>query len=167
MKKIILIAVLLIGSYTSFAQESIFDKFEDMDDVTTVVVNKEAFRMLSTFKGDNAKSNDYVQMVQNLNSLKVFTTENNEIASQMKNVVGSYLKKAKLTELMRVKDKDANVKIYVKKGKDDTHVSELLMFVNDMANKTSQEAVILSLTGDIDLNKISEITDNYIPKNDK
>lgn len=167
MKKIILIAVMLIGSYTSFAQASVFDKFEDMDDVTSVIVNKEAFNMLSSFKGNDAESQEYVNMVKNLKSLKVFTTESSSIASQMKNVVSSYLKKVKLTELMRVKDKDAHVKIYIKKGKDDNHVSELLMFVSDLQNKADQQAVILSLTGDIDLNKISKLTSTYIPESGK
>lgn len=167
MKKIILIAVMLIGSYTSFAQTSVFDKFEDMDDVTSVIVNKEAFNMLSSFKGNDAESQQYVNMVKNLKSLKVFTTESSSIASQMKNVVSSYLKKVKLTELMRVKDKDAHVKIYIKKGKDDNHVSELLMFVSDLKDKADQQAVILSLTGDIDLNKISELTNSYIPESGK
>jgi len=167
MKKIILIAVLLIVSYTTFAQESIFDKFEDMDDVTSVIVNKEAFQMLSSFKGNDPESQEYVKMVQNLSSLKVFTTESSEIATQMKNVVSNYLKKAKLTELMRVKDKDAHVKIYIRKGKDENHVSELLMFVSDLKNKADQQAVILSLTGDIDLNKISELTNSYIPESGK
>jgi len=68
---------------------------------------------------------------------------------------------------MRVKDKDANVKIYIKQGKDENHVSELLMFVSDMQNKGNQEAVILSLTGEIDLNKISKITEGYIPNSGK
>lgn len=167
MKKIILIAVMLIVSYTSFAQTSVFDKFEDMDDVTTVVVNKEAFNMLSSFKGNDPESQEYVKMVQSLKSLKVFTTESGKIATQMKNVVSSYLKTAKLTELMRVKDKDAHVKIYVRKGKDENHVSELLMFVSDLQNKANQQAVILSLTGDIDLNKISELTSTYIPESGK
>ena len=167
MKKIILIATVLLTTLTTFAQQSIFDKFEDMDDVTSVIVNKEAFQMLSSFKGNDPESQDYVKMVQNLKSLKVFTTESGKIATQMKNVVTSYLKKSKLIELMRVKDKDANVKIYIKKGKDDNHVSELLMFVGDLNNKANQQAVILSLTGDIDLNKISEITNTYIPKSGK
>ncbi len=167
MKKIILIAVMLIVSYTSFAQESIFDKFEDMDDVTSVIVNKEAFEMLSSFKGNDPESQEYVKMVQNLKSLKVFTTESSAIANQMKNVISDYLKKAKLTELMRIKDKDAHVKIYIRKGKDKNHVSELLMFVSDLKNKADQQAVILSLTGDIDLNQISKLTNSYIPESGK
>ena len=168
MKKIILIAVMLIVSYTSFAQESIFDKFEDMDDVTSVIVNKELFEMMSNTVNVNDKnSKDYLNMIMNLKSLKVFTTESSKVAAQMKNTVNSYLKKAKLTELMRAKDKDGRVKIYIRKGKDKNHVSELLMFVSDLKNKADQEAVILSLTGDIDLNQISKLTNSYIPESGK
>jgi hypothetical protein len=167
MKKILVAAILLITSFTSFAQKSIFDKFEDMDNVSSVIVNKEAFQMLSTFKGNDPKSKEYSDMVQSLKSLKVFTTESNTVAGQMKNAVDNYLKKVKLTELMRAKDKDGRVKIYIRKGKDENHVSELLMFVSDLKNKANQEAVILSLTGDIDLNKISTLTNTYIPESGK
>ena len=65
---------------------------------------------------------------------------------------------------MRIKDKDANVKFYIKSGKDDDHVSELLMFVTGMKNVDVDidgrkfETVLLSLTGDIDLNKINSLT---------
>lgn len=167
MKKIIFIIALAILPFASYAQISIFDKFEDMDDVTSVIVNKEAFKMLSKFKGNSPEAKTYGEMVQSLESLKVFTTENTAIANQMEEVVSRYLKTSKLVELMRVKDKDANVKIYVRPGKDDSHVSELLMFVNDLTNKTNKQAVVLSLTGEIDLNKISEITDAHIPNSSK
>lgn len=153
--------------FANYAQNSIFDKFEDMDDVTSVIVNKEAFKMLSKFKGSSPEAKEYAEMVQNLESLKVFTTESSIIANQMGEVVSKYLKTTKLVELMRVKDKDANVKIYVRQGKDENHVSELLMFVSDLKNKANQQAVILSLTGEIDLNKISEITDAHIPNSSK
>ena len=80
----------------------------------------------------------------------------------MKASVGKYLKSSSLTELMRVKDKDANVKFYIKEGKDSDHVSELLMFVTGIkeieANGRKFETVLLSLTGNIDLNKISSLT---------
>ena len=158
MKKIIFIIALAFLPFTNYAQVSIFDKFEDMEDVTSVIVNKEAFKMMSKFKGNSPESKAYGEMVQNLESLKVFTTESTAIASQMEDVVSKYLKTSKLVELMRIKDKDANVKIYIRPGKDDSHVS-----VNDMTNKADKQAVVLSLTGEIDLNKISEITEAHIP----
>jgi hypothetical protein len=167
MKKIIFIIALAFLPFTNFAQVSIFDKFEDMEDVTSVIVNKEAFKMMSKFKGNTPESKAYVEMVQDLESLKVFTTESSVIALQMDEVVSKYLKTSKLVELMRIKDKDANVKIYIRPGKDDSHVSELLMFVNDLKNKADKQAVVLSLTGEIDLNKVSEITDAHIPNSSK
>ena len=167
MKKIIFIIALTILPFTNYAQISIFDKFEDMDDVTSVIVNKEAFKMLSKFKGSSPEAKEYAAMVENLESLKVFTTESTTIANQMNEVVTKYLKTSKLVELMRIKDKAANVKIYIRPGKDDNHVSELLMFVNDMTNTANKQAVVLSLTGEIDLNKISEITEAHIPNSGK
>jgi len=167
MKKIIFIIALAILPFTNYAQISIFDKFEDMDDVTSVIVNKEAFKMLSKFKGNSPEAKQYAEMVKDLETLKVFTTESTTIANQMDEVVSKYLKTSKLVELMRVKDKGANVKIYIRSGKDENHVSELLMFVNDLKNKADKQAVVLSLTGEIDLNKVSEITDAHIPNSSK
>ena len=167
MKKIIL--TLIIDGYgiVSYAQSSVFDKIEKMEEVTSVVIAKDAFIMASKFGGNSPEAKEYVEMVKGLDNLKVYTTEHAGIAKQMGDAVNSYLKTSKLSELMRVKDKDANVKIFIKPGKDENHVSELLMFVSDMQNKGNQEAVILSLTGEIDLNKISKITEGYIPKGGK
>ena len=163
MKKYILIAVMTVLPLAGFSQ-SLFDKFEDLDDVTSVVVNKSMFNLLAKIdvEVDDPEAQDFVDIASSLKSLKVFTTENKKIGDDMKASVDSYLKSSKMEELMRVKDKDANVKFYIKEGKDADHVSELLMFVTGMKNVEADgrkfETVILSLTGDIDLNKISSLT---------
>ena len=151
MKKILIIAILTVLPLFGFSQTSIFDKFEDMDDVTTIVINQNAFRMLSKVSGDSQEAKEYMDIVKSLTSLKVFTTEKESIANEMKSIVAKYLKSEKLSELMRIKDKGANVKIYVREGKDEDHVRELLMYVNEISESGDhgQEAVILSLTGDI------------------
>jgi succinyl-CoA synthetase beta subunit len=74
----------------------------------------------------------------------------------MKDMATKYIKSSKLTELMRVKDKGANVKIYVKQGRDEDHVEELLMFVSD---KEDEQTIVMSLRGDIDLNKVALLTE--------
>lgn len=166
MKKILITITAVLITAVNYGQTSLFDKFEDMDDVTTVVVTQDAFKMLAKFKGKSQEAKEYADMVQGLQSLRVFTTENKNIAEQMKNTVAKYLKSNSLTELMRVKDKEANVHIYVRKGSDENHVKELLMSVGDFA-KGEKNAVILSLTGNIDLNKISEIIDPHVPNSKK
>jgi len=174
MKKLIIIIAIALLSVTSYAQNSIFDKFENMDDVSTVVFTPEAFRLISKFKGGGEEGQEYFDMVKGLTSFRVFTTESIAIAEEMDNVVTKYLKSNKLVELMRVKDKESNVKIYVRQGKDEDHVSELLMYVGgtgkymkDSGSPIKAESVILSLTGNIDLNKISELTEAHIPNSGK
>ena len=174
MKKLILLIAIAIMPFTNYAQNSIFDKFEEMDDVTTVVVTQEAFKMMAKFKVGGEEGEEYFDMIKGLKSFKVFTTENMSIAKDMDNIVSKYLKSSKLIELMRIKDKDANVKIYIRQGKDEDHVSELLMYVGGVSKYTNNsdsplkaESVILSLTGDIDLNKISKLTETHIPNSGK
>lgn len=165
MKKLILSIIVLALSFNSFAQNnSIFDKFEDYDDVTTVVVTQKAFQMLEKITSDSKEGQEFTNLVRGLKDLKVFTTENAKIAGEMQATFNKHIKNAKLSELMRVKDKDANVKIYIREGKDEDHVSEFLMLVNEMNIKNhsgergNPEVVIISLSGDIDLNNISKLT---------
>ncbi|MEE1962553.1 DUF4252 domain-containing protein [Allomuricauda taeanensis] len=163
MKKYILIAVMAMLPLAGFSQ-SLFDKFEDMDEVTSVVVNKSMFNLLAKIdvEVNDPEARDFMDIASSLKSLKVFTTDNKSIGSDMTAAVNSYLSSSKMEELMRVKDKDANVRFYIKQGRDDDHVSELLMLVTDLdkvkTNGRNVETVLLSLTGDIDLNKINSLT---------
>ncbi len=172
MKKAILIIAVVMTSVMSYGQ-SIFDQFEDMEGVTSIVVNSKMFNMLAEIdiKTDDPESQAMVEMMKKITGLKVLTTGDEAISSKMNAQVASYLKSSNLEELMRMKDGDQTVKIYVKEGKDDNHVKELLMFVNGLKEVTAGqdiningkkreiETVILSLTGDIDLRQISKLTD--------
>lgn len=163
MKKYILILVVAVLPFTGFSQ-SLFDKYEELEEVTSVVVNQSMFNLLAKIdvEVDEPEAQDFVDIAKSLKSLKVFTTDNKSIGDDMKASVDKYLKSTALTELMRIKDKDANVKFYIKEGKDSDHVSELLMFVTGLkeveADGRKFETVLLSLTGDIDLNKINSLT---------
>mgnify|MGYP000497111391 CR=1 FL=1 len=165
MKKLLLIAVMAVLPLTGFSQ-SIFDKFEDLDAVTSVVINKNMFNLLVKMDVDvdDPEAREFMDIAKSLSGLKVFVTEDNAISADMKATVDKYLRSNDLEELMRVKDKDANVKFYIKSGKDEDHVSELLMFVTGISkvdmeiNDRKIETVLLTLTGDIDLTKIGSLT---------
>jgi len=165
MKKNITILLIAVLPLIGFSQ-SLFDKYEDLDEVTSVVVNKSMFNLLSKMnvETDDKEAQDFMDIAKSVSSLKVFTTEDKTVSADMKASVNKYLKSANLEELMRIKDKDANVKFYIKSGKDEDHVSELLMFVTGLknvdvsVNDRKFETVLLSLTGDIDLNKINSLT---------
>ncbi|WGH76349.1 DUF4252 domain-containing protein [Tenacibaculum tangerinum] len=168
MKKIITIFALIFVSNLSFGQ-SIFDKLEDMDEVSSVIVNKDAFEILSKFKGpsEDNEAMEVFKMIQDLQELKLFSTENANVSAQMEKMVKSAVKQGNLIELMRVKDKDSRVKIYVKSTKNKDFVSEVLMFIKDKDSKNgTPESVIVSLTGNIDINKMSKLTETF-SKDDK
>ena len=181
MKKIVLLLAVTFLTVTSYAQ-SIFDEFEDMDGVASVVVNQNMFKLLAKIdmETDDPESQEFLNMVENLTSLKVLTTEDGAISSKMKAEVDRYLKKSNLQELMRVKDGDQNVKFYIREGKNEDHVSELLMFITGLkevtenaditvnGKKRTVETVLLTLTGDIDLKQISKLTNQMdIPGGDQ
>jgi hypothetical protein len=84
-------------------------------------------------------------------------TSSSKITADMKFNVEKYLKTSNLDELMRVNDSGKNVKIYVKSGSSDAQVKELLMFI-ESTNTKGNETVLMSLTGDFDINEISTLT---------
>ena len=152
--------------------QSIFDSLEDMDGVDMVVVTKDAFELLNKFKPKDAKVSDNevmqaFEMINELNEFKMFSTDNLTIAAKMESMVNSAIKKSNLTQLMRIKEDDSRIKIYVKATKNKDYVSEVLMFVKGIDKKTKgmSEAMVMSLTGNIDINKMSDFTDKIVKEN--
>lgn len=166
MKKIILTTVLLISTLMSYAQ-SLFDDLEKMEDVSSVVITKDAFEILSkfTFESDqeSKEMNEVFKIIDNLNEFKTFSTTNAATAMKMDNRVRELVASQKMTELMRLKEDDSRVWIYVKSTSKKDLVSEVLMLVKGIEKKTNgmSQAMIVSLTGSIDINKMSTLVDTF------
>lgn len=160
MKKLVLIFVLMITPLIGFSQAGAFDSYENEKDVTSVVVTKNMFKLLAEIdlESDDPEVKDYLELVNNLNNIKIFITDNPEIAKRMGADVQKYVAANKsLKELMRVKDDEKNIKFYSKEGKSESFVSELLMYmVGNIDGKNG--TMIMSITGNIDLKKISKLT---------
>ncbi|MEO6348333.1 MAG: DUF4252 domain-containing protein [Aquaticitalea sp.] len=172
MRKIVILLAIIIAPVLSFGQ-GIFDKYEDMDGVTSVVINQKMFNMLASINVnlDNPDDQAFVDMAKKITGLKVFTTGSEKTSADMNSTVKTYLASTKLEELMRMKDGNQTVNFYVKEGSDENHVKELLMVINGLkeltkgeditinGKKRDFETVVLSLTGDIDLRQISKMTE--------
>lgn len=181
MKKLVVIIALILAPAVSFGQ-SIFDKYEDMGEVGSVILNQKMFTMLASIDidMDDDDAQQFMDMAKKITGLKVFTTGDEKISADMNATVSKYLKSSTLEELMRIKDGDQTVKFYVKEGKDENHVKELLMFVNGLkeftegqdisinGKKRDIETVLITITGDIDLRQISKLTKSMdLPGGDK
>jgi hypothetical protein len=165
MKKIAILIALIVAPMVTSAQ-SFFDTLEDMDGVDMVVVTKDAFELISKFKNVKIDDNEGMkvfQMIQDLKEFKMFSTKDAGIANKMDVMVQSAIKKQNLTQLMRIKEDGSRVRIYVKSTKNKDFVSEVLMFIKGLDKKTkgNSEAMVVSLTGSIDINKMSELADTF------
>ena len=165
MKKTILL-LLFVTTPIVLTAQSLFDSLEDLNGVDMVVVTKDAFELISKFKNIKIEDNEGMkvfEMIQDLKEFKMFSTNDAKVATIMGDLVNASIKNQNLTELMRIKDDASRVKIYVKTTKNKDFVSEVLMFVKGLSKKTNKvsEAVIVSLIGSIDINKISELADTF------
>ncbi|MGB3775481.1 MAG: DUF4252 domain-containing protein [Leeuwenhoekiella sp.] len=156
MTKIIISAMVFLMGLTAQAQDP-FQKFEDMQDVASIVVNQKMFKMLSQFNldTDDAEMKSYIDLVNSLDDIKFYSTKDNNTAKLMRTEFNKYLGMAKLDELMRVKDDGKDVQFFAKPGKSEDYVSEFVMFIDGVSN--SDETVIAKITGDINLKEIGKI----------
>ncbi|WP_396600291.1 DUF4252 domain-containing protein [Algibacter sp. R77976] len=169
-KLIVLVMAIMLLPFTGMAQKNIFEKYSDNADVTYVSIKPKMFQMIAKMgiNVEDAEAKAYMDMVQSITSFKTIVTDNQAIATDISKWVKS--RSGGLEELMEVKDDGTEVKFYVKEGKDADHVKELLIFVDGIdkmmedkieinGRERKIETVVVSLTGDIDLNQISKLTD--------
>ncbi len=165
MKKFLVIVVVVLSPLMTQAQ-SIFEKYAENTEVTYVALQPKMFQMLSKINvsSDDPDAQAVYDLVNNITSFKVITTEKSDITRDIDNWVTNHLDKSSFEELMRVRDGESNVKFYVKEGADEFHVKELIMLVTDLNHEELEidgkkpETVLLSLTGNIDLRQISKLT---------
>jgi len=151
MKKFIITALLAALPLVTFAQTTAFDRFENVEGIETVSVNKKMFEMAGSLKTPEGKEQmqKYVDMAKGIESLRVYSTAEKKHKKEMSSAVTDYLKQNLLEELVSINSEDAKVKIYVNKGGDATHITECLVFVENLKKK--EETVLVSMTGDINL----------------
>ena len=73
----IIVFVLVFFSNTFFAQ-SVFDKYENQEDVSAILVNKKMFSLLSNVNANDKETQQYSNLIKKLDDLKVFVTSNNK-----------------------------------------------------------------------------------------
>lgn len=167
---IVFAMAIMLMPLTAMAQTNIFDKYSDNPDVTYINIKPKMFQMLAQIEvgTDDPEAQAYMDMVKSITSFRTIVTDNKGIALDIAKWVKS--RSGSLEELMEVKDDGTEVKFYVKEGKDDDHVKELLIFVNGIdrvmngesieinGKQRNIETVVVSFTGDIDLNEVSRLT---------
>ncbi len=154
MKKLIVLFSLIL-TVNGFAQ-SLFDKYEDVDQVSSVIVTDEMFKLLKEIEPESTEAKEEISMLSDLTGLKVFSTEDQKVAEQMLIDANRYISSKKMTELMRINDQDANVKFYIVKGNQPHMAKELIMLLKSK-KPNQKKTVIMLITGQINLKKLSKL----------
>jgi hypothetical protein len=149
--KCILIALCLICTSIGFAQNKLFDKYADMDDVTSVYISKAMFQMISGKTKIDKVGLNVTNMKDKIESFQLVTTEKPDKITQMKKEF-SQLVTAQHQELMRVKSEDSRVRFFSNMQGD--LIKELIMLVEADDNFTA-----ILLIGSFTLKDIQEIAD--------
>ncbi|HET8855215.1 MAG TPA: DUF4252 domain-containing protein, partial [Salinimicrobium sp.] len=128
-KSLIIIALALLMPMVSNAQN--FAKYESMKGVDAVVITNKMFKLLTKIdlNADDPETQEYIDLIENLDEIRVFTTNQASVRSQMAADVAEYLENSSLEELMRVKEDGKMVKFFYKPGKSEDYVSQLFMFM--------------------------------------
>jgi hypothetical protein len=159
MKNLILTLVIAVMATPLFAQDA-FEKMGNLKNTSETVVTKDAFELLAEINIDI--EDDGVKAVKGLlDSLKdarFYSTSNTESAKKMIAMANSYIQKNGLVKLMSVKEDDQDFAFYVKKGSNSKKVSTLVMVIDETMNVGNPEALVMKISGDIDLGQISKIT---------
>jgi hypothetical protein len=146
--------------------QSLFDNYAEKDEVTSVVISEKMFRLFANMQlvVDDQEAQDFIDIAKNVKGLRVLTTSDETIANQLKKDAFAYAKERKFIELLVIKDKGSSVYFYVEEGRGEGQIKELLMLVSELSeikeisvNGRKFETVLLSLTGDLDMEKIGAL----------
>jgi len=144
--------------------QSIFEKFDNQDDIRAVIVNKKMFALMGKMEVKDKDGQQFLNLIKKLDNLRVFVTSNDKRANEMKAEAMKYIKTASLDELMRIAEKGKSVRIYVRSGANESQVKELLMFIEGAGK---EESVLMSLTGSFELDELTTLTEKMnIPGGD-
>jgi hypothetical protein len=145
--KPILMALCLFCTTVAFAQDKLFDKYAEMDNVTSVYISKAMFQMMPTI--ENVGLN-LMNMKGKIESLQLISTERTDQIPQMRKEFTQLINKQH-QELMRVRDGKTRATFYA--DIEGERVKNLLMLAD-----TDSSFTVIRLLGNFTLQDVQDIT---------
>ena len=149
MKRTSIIAFLIIFcSVFCYGQQSYFDKYADMDGVTSVYITKS---MLSLFPQGNTNINgvNIGNIANRLDNIQILSADEKDIIDQLRKETSNINTKNGYEELLRVREDGTKTTIYFNEKK---KKKEFVLLVDE-----KDEFTIISIVGDLTLKEIQGI----------
>ena len=153
MIRTLIIAIMAtLCSVCSYGQQSFFDKYAEMDGVTSVYITKS---MLSLFpKGQtNVNGINIGDIASRLDNIQILSADEQPIVDKLRKETSHINTRNGYEELMRVREDGEKTTIYFKDGKKDKKEFLLLQDAKD-------EFTIISIVGELTLQEIQGIVNN-------
>ena len=133
------------------AIERFFDKYMDDERFTVVSISPKLFQMVAKIDADDEDWEKIRPVIADLGGLRVLTSDSLTDGVALYKEALTKVPQQEYEELLTVRDGKENVRMWVKDSKN--IIEELLVLVG-----SPNEFVLLSLTGRIDLDRISELS---------
>lgn len=150
-KGLLLAITLMLGIVSMQAQDQMFDKLSNNNNISTVFISKALLSMagnmdtgIANIKGLSSK----------LERMEIYSSENKSASTLMKTEVNKLVKDKTYEVLMSIKDQGDNITFYAKKDKNDKF-KDLIMFTED-----SDEATIMRFVGTFTMDDIKSVMGN-------
>lgn len=157
MKKIIILTFLCLISATLWAQQDplgrFFNKYEQDTSFTIINISPKMFNMFSkiNLNSGDKQADQVMDVAKKLTGLRIITKENTRNGTQLFREANNLVPKD-YNELMTIRDHGNDVRFLVNSG---AVIHNLIMLVGG-----SNEFFALSLSGNINLNELSQIAGN-------
>lgn len=154
MKTLLISCLIFCATTFSFGQSSkidkIFAKFSGNEQITEVNISSKMFALFGYIDAETKEDKDVIDAIKGIKSLYLMSTDNPNLAKEMGDA-SRYVEKENFESLMVIKDGDENIEFLIEEK--DGMVSELIMLV-----KGNSEFTVMSITGNIDLEKLSKLS---------
>ena len=147
MKRIYILAILAtVFSLFAQAQQSFFDKYAEMEGVTSVYISKSMLSLLPSV--DSTVNGIHIgNIASRLDNIQILSCEESDVANQLRKETSHINPKNGYEELMRVRENGEKTTIYFKDKKGQKKDFVLLVDEKD-------EFTIISIVGDLTLQEI-------------
>ena len=155
MKKLMMGVVMLVLSVAAQAQgdaiSKFFSKYQNDESFTQVTVSSKMFSLFTNMDVKDAEDQEVLDAISKLKGLRVLAKHEARNSRELYKEALSLVPMKEYEELMSVRDKDKDMKFFIKEGKPGI-INELVMVAGG-----NEEFMMLSLFGEIDLKQISKI----------
>jgi len=154
MKKIISLAGALLIPFILMAQnpavDKLFNKYQGKEGFTTVLINKNVFKLISD--SDNAEQ-EMNKTLEKITGIKIIAQEEEEVTGELNfyDELSKSMDFDKYEELVTVKEKDQDVRIMARAN--NNRIAELLVIVG------GKENVLVWVEGNFTFEELSELSE--------